>query len=58
MLEGLIKVIVFEDDRITQAGVREFISFKKAQQFATLNQPALIYFDGRLLCSYGMEDEE
>lgn len=58
MIEGLLKVVVFEDDRITEAGDREFISFKKAKQFATLNQPALIYCEGRIISSYGMDDEE
>lgn len=62
-------VDVYEEDRVTFAGTREFSNKEACKHFATLNQPCVIYEDFYLstdgickfrqeIARYGMEDEE
>lgn len=62
-------VTVYEEDRMTIAGTREFASKEDCKHFATLNQPCIVFSDiyvpgtdcvlyGREIARYGMEDEE
>ena len=60
-------VDVYEDDRITFAGSRQFSNKEACKQFATLNQPCIVFTDVcfstdctylQEIARYGMEDEE
>ena len=60
-------VDVYEDDLITFAGRREFSNKEACKQFATLNQPCIVFTDVytdtdftyiQEIARYGMEDEE
>lgn len=60
-------VDVYEEDRVTFAGTREFTNKEACKQFALLNQPCIVFYiihsctDGvscQEIARYGMEDEK
>lgn len=60
-------VDVYEEDRMTVAGTREFSNKEACKHFATLNKPCVIFTDvytstdyvyRQEIARYGMEDEE
>jgi hypothetical protein len=60
-------VDVYEEDRMTVAGTREFSNKEACKHFATLNQPCVVFktiYNGtdfayfHEIARYGMEDEE
>lgn len=60
-------VDVYEEDRVTFAGTREFTNKEACKQFALLNQPCIVFsiihsgtdcVYGQEIYRYGMEDEE
>lgn len=60
-------VDVYEEDRMTVAGTREFTNREACKQFARLNQPCIVFsiihnstdcVYGQEIARYGMEDEE
>ena len=60
-------VDVYEDDRMTVAGRKRFFNKESCKQFATLNQPCVVFTNVHTntgfvylqeIARYGMEDEE
>ena len=54
----MFTVEVYEDDRVTFAGVIRFNELEDAVHYANLNMPCRIWFQGELLNSFGFEEEE
>ena len=54
----MFTVEVYEDDRVTFAGIIRFHELGDAVHYAKLNMPCRIWFGGELLNSFGFEEEE
>ena len=54
----MFTVEVYEDDRMTYAGVIRFYELEDAVHYANLNMPCEIWFGGELLNRFGFEEEE